>query len=666
MLIRFDLIKEIKQIALLTCLHQQTSQMIVGVNLRNFKTYSGLNYIPLTHGGTFCGLVGNNGIGKSSVLEALDCLFNTKPWNFNIITKKSGFITTRPHVVPMYLVEKARISETQKEIAQKISEYIWGLEESDVISQNRGQFKTFSAQREVLNRDFGQDEYLLLPLGWSFDGIPNLSLFNTKKFGELFDDDFDKIAQQLSDEKLGQFHELTNEVQSLYEFIYIPKDIDPDNFTQLETKEIQSLMGQTLNEIVAKCVPQSKIQDINRDLNNFIDSLSYVLKEYSFRTVGERQVNLRKHDVYKLIVEAYFNIRRLHKKEGNHWLEMSALSSGEKQKAIIELAYHFLKSYRNDTQSIVLGIDEPESSLHMSACYDQFNKLFEVSALCQQLLFTTHWYGFIPTVESGSVCVISKMDKDHLFDLVSISGYRESVKQSIKQSKGQLPFDIRLKSINDFTQSVVTSILTDEPYNWLICEGSSEKIYFEAYLADIKEEKKLRIIPVGGATEVKRVYNNLQVAYEEFKKDIQGKVILVSDTDAELVQYPTRDELKNLICYRIVNDTSERKTKLAKMNSNPVSPKTEIEDALNGKLFFETLCEFKADFPELENVLSDISAPSEEAVYFELDLSPSKSKLLENFFDAGNNKFDFAKKYVTKIGNSYMVPDWIDKIKGLY
>ena len=478
--------------------------------------------------------------------------------------------------------------------------------------------------------------------------------------------DFDKTLQQIPDEELNIYQNLLSELKLLFEFIYIPKDIDPENFTQLETREIQSLMGETLNEIVEKCVPQGKIQEINQSLNQFIDSVSEILEEYAFRTGGERQVNLRKHDVYKLIVEAYFKIRKLHKKEGAHWLEMSSLSSGEKQKAIIELAYHFLKSYRTDTQHIILGIDEPESSLHMSACYDQFNKLFEVSLLCKQLVFTTHWYGFIPTVEDGCVSVISKNEKEHIFDLVDICSYRETVKYSIKTSKGKLPYDIRLKSINDFTQSVVTSILTDEPYNWLICEGSSEKIYFESYLTDIKKEKKLRIIPVGGATEIKRIYNNLQVAYEDFKKEIQGKVVLISDTDAELVQYPTRDELKNLMCYRIVNIESDRKTKLVKIESNPVSPKTEIEDTLNGKLFYETLLEFKDNFPELENVLNDITEPSEESVYFALDLSPSKLKLLDNFFNVGNNKFDFAKKYVSKSGDDYEVPDWIDNIKNIY
>lgn len=52
--------------------------MIIGVFLRNIKTYAGINYIPLTNGHGFCGLVGNNGIGKSSVLESIDSLLNGK------------------------------------------------------------------------------------------------------------------------------------------------------------------------------------------------------------------------------------------------------------------------------------------------------------------------------------------------------------------------------------------------------------------------------------------------------------------------------------------------------------------------------------------------------------------------------------------------------------
>lgn len=640
--------------------------MIIGVFLRNFKTYAGINYIPLTNGHSFCGLVGNNGIGKSSVLESLDCLLNNKSWNYNVVVKKSGKAATKPHIVPVYLLSSNKISTANIDIAKKISAYIWNVEVSDIAPTNQVHFKTFREQRDLLKEIYNTETLLLIPLGLSYEKVPSFSIFDIKKLVPTINNNIDNINNQTQEEELQAFALLHEELKDLFEYIYIPKDIEPEKFTQLETKEIQSLMGETLNEIVENCVPQTNIQEINNKLNGFIDSLSNILGEYSFRTSGERQVNLRKNDVYKLIIDAFFKIRKLNKKEGQHWLELNVLSSGEKQKAIIELAFQFLKNYRSVTDNVIIAIDEPESSLHMSACYDQFNKLFEISALCSQLLFTTHWYGFIPTAEDGYVSVISKIDNQHKFDLINISNYRESIKQVVGGSKGKLPYDIRLKSLNDFVQSVITSILSDEPYNWLICEGSSEKIYFDAYFADLKKEKKLRIIPVGGATEIKRIYNNLQVAYEDFRKEIQGKVILISDTDSELVQYPTKGELKNLICYRIVNNESERKTNLVKIDSNPVSPKTEIEDSLNGKIFFETLKDFKENHSELSNIIREISEPTEEATYFSLDLSPSKQKLLESFFNTNNNKFDFAKKYSEKISSVYKVPEWIEQIRKLY
>lgn len=101
--------------------------MIIGVFLRNLKTYTGINYVPLTSGHRFSGLVGNNGIGKSSVLEALDSLLNEKDWNFNTVVKKSGLSTTKPHIVPIYLLSSDQISDKNKDTFGKISEYAWNV-----------------------------------------------------------------------------------------------------------------------------------------------------------------------------------------------------------------------------------------------------------------------------------------------------------------------------------------------------------------------------------------------------------------------------------------------------------------------------------------------------------------------------------------------------------
>ncbi len=405
--------------------------MIIGVFLRNFKTYTGINYIPLTGGHSFCGLVGNNGIGKSSVLESIDCLVNGKEWNHNVVVKKSGVAKTKPHIVPLYLIPFNKISANNLELAKKISNYTWTVEKDDIFPQNQVHFITFQEQLKFLKRSFNKENFLLIPLGKSYNEIPNLSIFNTKKLGEILLESFDNNNSHIQDKELKLLEALQAELKNLFEYIYIPKDIDYENFTQLETKEIQALMGETLNEIVERCVTQNNIKKINKNLNDFIKSLSTILGDYSFRTSGEKQVHLRKKDIYKLIIEAFFKIRKLHKKEGEHWLELNTLSSGEKQKAIVELAFQFLKSYRPKTENLIIAIDEPESSLHMSACYDQFNKLFEISSLCSQLLFTTHWYGFIPTVEDGYVSVISKTNSTHKFDLISISSYRESIKQTV-------------------------------------------------------------------------------------------------------------------------------------------------------------------------------------------------------------------------------------------
>ena len=78
--------------------------MIIGVFLRYFKTYSGTNYIPLSSGSNFCGLVGNNGIGKSSILEAFDSFFNGQSWNINSGMKNAATSTAGSHMVPVVLL----------------------------------------------------------------------------------------------------------------------------------------------------------------------------------------------------------------------------------------------------------------------------------------------------------------------------------------------------------------------------------------------------------------------------------------------------------------------------------------------------------------------------------------------------------------------------------
>lgn len=639
--------------------------MIIGIFLRYYKTYQGINYIPLTDEGRFCGLVGDNGIGKSSVLESLDTFFNSKPWNFNTATKKSGFAKTKPQIVPIFLVERRKFDGDLLEKAEILNGIAREIGENDVSPSLKAHVKAFVEHRERLAERMDISESLIVPVGFDHQGCASISLFNCRLAVEkVLKNEIPSGKNSLDDSELKVFQPLLNEIRKIIDYIYIPREIEPETFTKLETDEIQVLMGETLIQILSDRVPQKQITDINNSLNSFIENLAKELEVYSYRTPTDRQQYLRKNDVYNLIIQSFFSARKLHKKQGENWLEIGALSSGEKQKAIIEVAHSLLKKHRATGTNLIIGIDEPESSLHMSACFDQFDALYDISQDAMQVIFSSHWYGFFPTIENGSATVISKVESSHVFDMINLANYREQIKQLSSSSKGKLPYDIRLKSINDFVQSIITSAMGNSPFNWIICEGSSEKIYLTLYFKDLIESRKLRIVPVGGAKEVRRLYSHLATSYEDFQQEISGKIILLSDTDAQLVSYEVKS-YQNLICRRMVNCTKTRSTKLINIHANPVSPETEIEDALNGKLFFRALCTFIESYPEQLSFLKELSDDiSEEASRMALDLRASQWDLIGQFFEIGNNKFLFAQRYTQLFNEDYQVPSWIQEMRG--
>ena len=578
--------------------------------------------------------------------------------------KRAEKKNTKPQIVPVFLLNKSMFTGDILEKSEILNSLALNLQDSVVSSTLKAHARSFISHRDQLAERVCLDEMLILPIGFDYRGYVSISLFNNRTaVEELLGEDADTSKTHLEDDELSDFLPLLEKIQELIDYIYIPREIEPELFTKLETSEIQVLMGETLNQILSQRVPQRQINDINSSLNSFIDTLSEELEIYSYRTPTDRQQHLKKNDVYNLIIQSFFSTRKLHKKQGNNWLEISSLSSGEKQKAIIDVAHSLLNKHRDSGSNLIIGIDEPESSLHMSACFDQFDALYQISRDAMQVVFSSHWYGFLPTIESGSATVITKQDSSHVFDMINLANYREQIKQLRSSSRGRLPFDIRLKSVNDFVQSVITSTIGDTPFNWIICEGSSEKVYLSAYFKDLIDTKRLRIVPVGGAGEIKRLYNHLSTSYEDFQAEISGKIILLSDTDAELVNYDVKD-YPNLICKRMVNCNSSRATKLVKIQSNPVSPATEIEDALNGRLFYQTLSTFSSEYPDQLDFLSEITEEvTQESSKISLDLRSSEWELIDQFFNLDNNKFNFSQKYIENIGEEFEEPSWIQEIR---
>lgn len=641
--------------------------MIVSIVLRNFKTYNKNYFIPITNKEKFCALVGDNGVGKSSILEALNCYFKGKDWTLNISLRKNKKIGAV--IVPIFLIRKNKISKENLEVAQTLSDYIWSFEANEANSANRTPVDDFIETREFLQSQFSSSEFFLLPLGITNRKNATLSVFNTSKLSQiLFPDDYDGKRELMSEEHQNIILPLVEEVKSHYHYIYIPKDIDPSEFVKLETVEIQELMGESLNRIISSAVPRKDLNKINTNLNEFLKKVSTELGDYEFRTSENRQSNIKASDINNLIVQAFFSIRGLYKIEGDHKIKMADLSSGEKQKAIIEVAHNLIANHRKNSDNLIIAIDEPESSLHISACFQQFRKLFGLSTSINQLIFSTHWYGFIPIIESGSVTAITKTIKEHQFDNLDIENYREQIRKKIQNSKGILPFDIRLKSINDFIQTLVSSLIDQEEFNWIICEGSSEKVYFSHYFKDYANIKNLNIIPVGGAGEVRRIYESFHVAIKEFKSELFGKILFLIDTDAELNQFETF-KYKNTLVQRLINKDEDKNCHLVKVKGGPTAPVTDIEKVLNGEVYLKTLNDFKREYSELNFLPESIS--DEKKVlnsYYSMDLRMSEQSIIDDFFKKPRIKYLFAKKYVANALHMEHVVNlnWVNQIASFF
>ncbi len=639
--------------------------MIAGVIFRNFKIYKGLVFIPLSNGTSFNGFIGANGVGKSSVLEALDCFFNGKTWIKNIDTSS----LSDSWVIPVFAFYNKEIDWGESEdFVNHISAYVKEILDRDLASDaiTKNYEKPVNELKQHLRQYFVGYDYII-PVCLNGDNKVTLGVFNTadfkysmKRLRGIDEDDYEPYFDSL--------YEIIKE-QTTY--VYIPKDVEAERLVRFENEDIQHLFDSNLYDKVSSILSNESIKSISTNLKTYIDSISSKISGYRFKARSYYQPNLKPSKIYSLIIDEFFSLRELFKitPDGKD-IPLGQLSSGEKQQALISLVYYIVTEYRNRNNNLIVAVDEPEASLHVALCYEQFEKLYEVSRCCSQVLFTSHWYGFIPAMVDGCFNHICLADSGHSSSLFNVEQYREEIKHRDAISMGSLPIDVMLKSTNDLVQSILSSIIKHDSYNWLICEGSSDRIYLSAYLRDEMKDKRLRIIPVCKASEIKKIYNQLCAALEDLKKEASGKVFMLTDTDSVSISYSTIPGLDNIVRWRrIVNDATNNCTLLVKVDpeTNPKAPKTDIEDALNGRLFGFTINSLKNDYPILSFISDEEKAeiPSSLA----LDLRPSEYSLLDSFFNEnrGANKVIFAERYVELLDqNSFTEPNWIRELKEFF
>lgn len=633
--------------------------MLLGMGLKNYKVYKNVQFIPVSSGASFSAYLGPNGIGKTSIFEALDRFFNGGEWIVNNDSKRGS--DDSAFVSPLFLIPVGDISLTKKEkrLAGLISAFFWDFSGTPYNPFVKSVIESVAAAAAL---GYSKESHYLFLLG------------NSHQTNEIeipfFWSDIKKAFDEHADVEYEELSELLKKVKSHYRFIYLPAEADSLTFSKMESMYIRRLLDEDIKKKIQESISKNSIEEINKKLKEFIDQINQTLDQYFYK--GKRKDQLTANDLIERIFSAYFGIKVLHKKNGGKETTIKDLSSGEKRQALIDLSYALISRSKLKDYQVILAIDEPDASMHVAACHDQFEKIARIPTLCTpapQVLINTHWYGFIPVIRSGVAHSLSRGASSIEFFSFNLENFREYINQNYTKSQGKYPKEVELKSYQDMIQSVVVSMLRDKPYNWIFCEGLSDKIYLTHYLSALVDSNNLRIVPLGGFKQVRRVYDYLSAPLSDKEAGFKGKALCVVDTDAQKEHVELKKDSKNLFFKRLVRDESKMEVLALDADSQHSFP-TEIEFALREEVL-KALLSSPEHHKEMENfsvlqqiVKSASVTKGSNNLYDYLNLGPKQKKqLMDNFFDVGNNKVKFAKAYIACDPDKALEPKWVAAIR---
>lgn len=626
--------------------------IITGVFLRHYKVYQGLYFIPISNDykNQYSIFVGDNAVGKSSIMESFNTFFNGGTWNKNKNGKRD-----EAFIAPLFLLEKEKfdelLNEKTKEFVEFISEYFWEADKSINPNFKLNEFQSFFQYRDELKYRYKKKDFYLFLIGINYDNK------NNANFISFSQDLKNKMPGEL---KGYEYNDLLDVVREYISYIYIPVETTTSSILRIENREMQELMSKDILEQIDSILNNKKFEQgrktisvidfLNLSLNEYMDSINEIISEidnrYEFNVETGFKKNLTSTDVRKKILEAYFSIRTLKKDKK----EIFELSSGEQRIALIDVATAFLLGDENEkNKKIILAIDEPENSLHISKSFSQFERLQKLSNQ-NQLLLTTHWYGSFPVTNTGNVQYIERQaGKKVKINSYDLNNYFEK--------RGSLPEDIIIKSYFELTSSILSSMRANNT-NWIICEGSDDKVYLEYYLKDIEN---LKIFAVGGCGNVVKLYQYLFTPFAEKdeNKALNSKVLCLIDTDDVLKTINIPSEVNHKLRIARMQYDRNQNIELQRLSPNGLFTPTEIEDCLRPKLLFSAVskavneygssnqrdaignCEFNSQ------MTASFIKGEEQSIFSPININGYKQKkYIYEFTDDYRNKYIIANNYV--------------------
>lgn len=625
--------------------------MLVGLFLHNIKSYRAGHFIPIMHSSqnNLVCYAGENGTGKSAILEALDVFFNQKN-NYNMHKGR-----TECYCVPIFLIEKEKLNNlTENIILNNISNYFFELINNDLYGNIENKDSFFHLLKFIQN-NFDKEKYFLLAIGENQNRDVSFSLFeNNDKFKKMFIDENDKnkdiIDKELFFEKYKKdFKNILDSIKKVYSYIYVPVETNIIDFANWTERYLPSMCNVDLKNKIRNILNENNsftklTHELNTFITNITDQMSLENYKYKYDEQRKRKKSINPDGIINNIIQGYFHEQELYL----NGTQVEFLSSGEKRQAMINMSHALLTKQHDFETNIIFAIDEPENSLNIKLCYEQFKKIEEISREVQVLL-TTHWYGFIPTINNSCMHIIAKKDD-----------YKASFKSFNLTRYNDYSNKYLMKSNNDLVQTIHATL---ENTNWLICEGITDKIYLDWLLRDIYN---LYIVPLDGKERVIYMYNYLLLSLNNIKDldNLNGKIFCLIDDDQ--TDIPEIYDIKNnnnkikqmLKIQKLFYNINTNKTPcLSSLDNNSASGAT-IEKVLNPVIFAEAF--FELTKKELKII--DKSGNTDFVRNFQ-----NSYEEIEKFFKEKDSKHQFAKKYIEIMSKQTeqndFIPNWINKIK---
>lgn len=570
--------------------------MIFGVFLRHYKCYRNLHYISFTTNYNSSNLdliIGKNGSGKTSILEIFDVYFNKSEFQFSHNEKRLD-----AYIAPIFCVEKkffekiySNYSGTKKEleeILEIISNYLWSLK----APNNSKPQLLFQNSKKHIDPKMSRDTHYLL-----IDGI---DYEKNLKFGP-FEELHSVLLEKFESKKISSF---SSALKNSYEYIFIPVETNLNDYLRLENNSLQYLIGQDIKKkiddifdtkVTFDRVEKKIIDIINGNLRDFVftveDRVQKIDSNYSFKTDPNVKKKVTSKDLRGKVIEEYFRNRTLRKND----TKISSMSSGQRKKALIDIIYSLLIDNSDTESNIILGIDEPESSLDVTNCFEQFEKIEKISKRNIQTFVTTHWYGALPIIndaiishtleEEKSVPKISNFDSSNLFD----------------NHEAHKVEDIFFKSIYDLASSILASLRNGNK-DWIIVEGHSDKIYLQSYF----DTEKVKFLSIGGIDRLISLVDFLSVPLrnKNEKNYTNNKIIFLSDNDREYKSsLTTTSEILHFKRYIFKNGNVE----IIDYTDNTHGEQIAIEDVMDPELMWKALVKLANKDETLNEIISEFN-----------------------------------------------------------